>query len=61
MDEFDQYIVDMLIDLKKEIMGEMRQSVLLEKINEYWPEDLSMWCAPGQSVQEMLRLAAEKD
>jgi hypothetical protein len=25
------------------------------------PEDLSAWCAPGQSVTEMLRLAAEKD
>ena len=31
-----------------------------------WPEpceeeDLSMWCAPGESVQEMLRRASEKD
>ena len=25
------------------------------------PEDLSMWCAPGQSVSDMLQAAAEKD
>lgn len=25
------------------------------------PEDLSAWCAPGQSAAEMLRLAAERD
>jgi predicted nucleic-acid-binding Zn-ribbon protein len=24
-------------------------------------EDLSMWCAPGQSVQEMLKIQAEKN
>jgi hypothetical protein len=25
------------------------------------PEDLSMWCAPGQSVMEMLEQAADRD
>ena len=25
------------------------------------PEDLSMWCAPGQSVKDMLMIASERD
>ena len=25
------------------------------------PEDLSMWCGPGQSVSSMLKNAADKD
>ena len=25
------------------------------------PEDLSIWCAPGQSVSDMLARAAERD
>ena len=25
------------------------------------PEDLSMWCGPGESVEDMLHRAAERD
>jgi len=54
-------LIKFLILLKKEVMGNMRQSTLLDLIEDYWPEDLSMWCAPGQSVSEMLSEAAAKD
>ena len=57
----DKELIKVLILLKKEVMGDMRQSTLLNLIEDHWPEDLSMWCAPGQSVSEMLSRAAEKD
>lgn len=50
----DQELREFLFALRNEVNGDMRQSVLLSMIEEAFPEDLSMWCAPGQSVIEML-------
>lgn len=33
----------------------------LDAIGPCEPEDLSAWCAPGQSVGEMLERASERD
>lgn len=50
-----------LVNSTNEQLGESCAELADAALAALQPEDLSMWCAPGQSVSDMLRAAADKD